>query len=364
MQYQLQLSYSNPLQFANLQFNPDELRIINNTSQMIYVRRGSNSNPSSSSFDYAIQPLQIITLPASYTQYAFYLDVTGMLDTAQVCTVIFNSFDYKNFSKPALLRKEVLLKPSQSLQSVNLDFNPRVMIAVNNSDGNLYVRRGSQSPISSVDYDYLVRANTSISIPVTGIEFNLLLDSATEYSCLVVFVNDYRFSVNTIPATSPCPEDPIPPIVPYDVTISCINSTVFRGNQKAFAFGSFNVGNGLRMRQYPSGGIYWFYIVYYFNEPINVQEVRLKLTNNIAGGASFFMYVSLSSDNYSIDNYHDISSLRGSNLTDTYSVPVADGIRRIEISTQLYDTFTDFNLMFLNEIYFAGEGQVNPFTGV
>ncbi len=95
MRAELTLTYSNPLQIANLVFNPDEMRIINNTSQMVYVRRGSTSNPSSSSYDYAIQPLQIITLPASYNQYAFYLDVNGMLNTSQTCTVIFTSLSTK-----------------------------------------------------------------------------------------------------------------------------------------------------------------------------------------------------------------------------------------------------------------------------
>lgn len=271
MRYELQLSYANPIQIANLQFNPDELRIINNTSQMLYVRRGSTSNPSPTSFDYAIQPLQIITIPASYTQYAFYLDTTGMLDTTSVCTVIFNSYGSKVYSKNPLLRSEFLLKPDMSLQQVSLDFSPRVMIVVNNSDGNLYVRRGSQSHISSESYDYLILAKTAISIPVSGIEFNLLLSNSTEYSCLVVFVDDYRFSVNTIPATKP-----EQPIIPIDVTVDFTGDYV--GLEQFNFISGFGVGetDGFGLAVFPSGSNYaWFWLVFSFNQTFTIHRATM-----------------------------------------------------------------------------------------
>lgn len=93
MRYDLSMGYFRNEVAVNLQFNPDEIKIINNTSQVLYIRRGSQDFPTVTSFDYQAKPLQILNLPASNSEYAFYLDVTGMVDTSQTVSIIFNSFD-------------------------------------------------------------------------------------------------------------------------------------------------------------------------------------------------------------------------------------------------------------------------------
>lgn len=200
MRYEFNLTHTEPLKVANLPFNARELRIINNTSSRLFIKRGSSDTPSETSFDYVVNPLQIITLPASFQIYSFWLDIDT--PSSEVCTVIFNSDDYADiFNVREVMKQELkLCANGTTLTPVSLTFNPVVLLIFNNSDGNLYIRRGSQSEPSATDYDYLFKANTSGSIPVQGIEYAFKLEGATNGCVVAIFVDDYAFSINTLPS--------------------------------------------------------------------------------------------------------------------------------------------------------------------
>lgn len=200
MRYELTLTTTDNVQIVNTPFNVKEMRIINNTSNTLYVRRGSNDIPSSNSFDYQIMGLQVVTIPASLNAFAFYLDNSP--SSEQVCTIIFNSqVGADSLSIREVQKQEIkLCANGTAITPVALTFNPVILMVFNNSDGDLYIRRGSQSNPSSSDYDYSFKANTSGSIPVEGVEYSMRLENATSGCVLAIFVNDYSFGVNTLPS--------------------------------------------------------------------------------------------------------------------------------------------------------------------
>lgn len=85
---------TNSFSVTQLGFTPNKIIMLNNTSNPLYVRRGSPDIPTTTNKDYIVSPASAtapgnVTLPTNVREFGFFIPTTPVwTDLTAICTVI------------------------------------------------------------------------------------------------------------------------------------------------------------------------------------------------------------------------------------------------------------------------------------